>query len=281
MKTKILIFSLFLVSLVLKSNDNQIDSIEITYIANCGFLIEMDSKKIIIDGLFTEGFNHYTTPDSATQILLTSGSNPFDNIDFVFVTHYHADHFNSNVLIECMLSNPACKLICPAQVAEELKKNPQAYKILKPRIIECTPDTFNSQKIEIGEIEIIACRLKHGHERHKNVQNIGYLITSNNKSVFHTGDADPNKVYKYTGANLADKNIDVALINDGFGHMKNAEITRRFLNANYNITMHLPMEIARIWMEPLKDKPELFSNPYVFTKLREKKVFYINTKQAV
>lgn len=52
-------------------------------------------------------------------------------------------------------------------------------------------------------------------------------------------------------------------------------------NANYNITMHLPMEIARIWMEPLKDKPELFSNPYVFTKLREKKVFYINTKQAV
>ena len=122
MKIPILIFNLFLVSLVLKSNDNQVDSIEITYIANCGFLLEMDSKKIIIDGLFTEGYNRYTTPDSATQILLTSGTTPFDNIDFIFVSHNHGDHFNSNVLIKCMLSNPACKLICPSQVAVELKK---------------------------------------------------------------------------------------------------------------------------------------------------------------
>jgi len=60
--------------------------------------------------------------------------------------------------------------------------------------------------------------------------------------------------------------------------MKNAGITRKFLNASYNITMHLPLEIARIWMEPLKDKPGLFSNPYVFTELLEKKVFYVNTK---
>jgi L-ascorbate metabolism protein UlaG (beta-lactamase superfamily) len=60
------------------------DSISLTYSANCGFLIEMDSKKIIVDGLFRFGHNRYSTPDTSTQRLLVSNQYPFDNINLQF-----------------------------------------------------------------------------------------------------------------------------------------------------------------------------------------------------
>jgi len=66
MKNKLLIAFILMTHFTVKGNEN--DSITVTYIANCGFMIEIDSTKIIIDGLFTDGFNFYATPDSVTLI---------------------------------------------------------------------------------------------------------------------------------------------------------------------------------------------------------------------
>lgn len=40
------------------------DSISITYIANAGFLVEMNDKKIAFDAFFKESFGKYDCPDS-------------------------------------------------------------------------------------------------------------------------------------------------------------------------------------------------------------------------
>lgn len=278
MKLKLIIVILSIYSLAVNGSLNVKDSISITYIANCGFLIEMDSKKMIIDGLFKEGYNHYSVPDSGTQVLLTSNRKPFNDIDLILVSHVHGDHFDSEMVIDCMMNNPDAKLICPEQVADKIREHAVDYEKIKSRIIECTPDTFTVQQVKTHEIEITACRLAHGHQRHKDIQNIGYLIHINGKTLFHTGDADPHQIDKLTGIKLSEKNIDVGLINDGFGHMKNAEITKKYINAHYNVIMHLPEEISKIWMEPLKENPDLFSNPFVFTKMLENKVFLIENE---
>lgn len=250
------------------------DSIDVTYIANCGFLIEMSSKKILIDALFNEGFDYYTTPDSSTLEKMTLGEYPFNNIELVFVTHKHADHFDAGLVLDFMQNNPSAKLICPEQVVEEIKKNESEYKKIKSRIVEITPEIFTSKQIEVDDIEIQACWLIHGHERNRGIQNIAYLIKIGGLTIFHTGDADPHQVEKYSGISLNEENILVGLINDGFGNLKNAEITRNFINAQYNVTMHLPEQISKIWLEPLKDQPGLFSNPFIFTRLMEQKTFY-------
>jgi len=121
------------------------DSISVTYIANCGFLLEIDSYKIIIDGLFKRGHNHYPTPDKISQELLVSNQYPFNDIDMILVSHTHEDHFDSEMVEECMLNNPSVKLICPQQVIDSIRENESVYNIIKPRIIECTPDAFTSQ----------------------------------------------------------------------------------------------------------------------------------------
>ncbi len=254
------------------------DSVSITYIANCGFMIEIDSKKILIDALFKEGFNHYTVPDSSTIALINSNKKPFNGIDLVLVTHKHADHFDPEMLISFMLRNPGAKLICPTQVIELLSQHEIGYNKIKSNIINASPELYRSELIKIDGFEIYACRLMHGHVNNKDIQNIAYLVSYNGKSVFHTGDADPHQVDKYSGVNINEENILVGLINDGFGNIKNAEITRQFINAQYNVTMHLPEKISKIWLEPLKDQPDLFSNPFVFTEPLQQKTFYTESK---
>jgi L-ascorbate metabolism protein UlaG (beta-lactamase superfamily) len=48
-------------------------------------------------------------------------------------------------------------------------------------------------------ILIHACRLAHVGERFKDTQNIAFLISGKNKSIFHSGDTDHFQTDKYTG----------------------------------------------------------------------------------
>lgn len=250
------------------------DSISITHIANCGFLIEIDGHKIIVDGLFKHGHDHYSVPDTITQELLVSNQAPFNEIDLILVSHTHEDHFDKGMVIECMLNNPSVHLLCPQQVIDSIN-NESAYQTIKPRIIECTPDTFKTQVIHIGNIAIHACRFAHPGERHKDVQNIAYLVSANGKSIFHSADIDPVKIDKYSGVKLNEMNIDVGLLNEDFAKIENAGLAREFINAKYNVAMHLTKDEADVWLVSLKDKPNIFLNPYIFTGTLEKKVFYI------
>ena len=277
-KTLILIFFLFILI------NNRIfcgnDSISVTYIANCGYLLEIDDQKIIIDGLFKLGHNRYPVPDINTQKLLVSNQYPFDNIDLILISHTHEDHFDNKMVMNCMLNNKSAKLLCPQQVIDRLSENKTIFNKIKTRIVECTPDTFTSQLIHIGDIEIHACRLAHSGEKYQDTQNIAFLISINGKSVFHTADIDPAQIDKYTGIKISEYNVDIGLINEDFAKIENAHLAREFINAKYNVAMHLPESIAIGWMDSIKDKPDLFSNPYIFLKKMENKVFQSNQENT-
>jgi len=272
---KVLIYIIFLYVLINNGIVYGDASISVTYIANCGYLVEIDNKKIIIDGLFRLGHNRYPTPDTNTQKLLVSNQYPFDNIDLILVSHTHEDHFDKEMVLTCMLNNPSAKIICPQQVIDSLSKNETIYNRIRTRIIGCTPDAFTSQQIQIGDIVIYACRLAHPGERFKGTQNIAFLISIDGKSVFHSGDTDPFQTDKYSGIKINELNVDIGLINEDFGKIENAHFTREFINAKYNIAMHFPDSIASGWLDSLKDKPDLFSNPFIFIKKLEKKVFLL------
>jgi hypothetical protein len=64
------------------------------------------------------------------------------------------------------------------------------------------------------------------------------------------------------------------LINNRILCENDSILTREFINAKHNIAMHLPDSVSIGWMDSLKDKPDLFSGPFIFTKKMEKKVYY-------
>ena len=97
----------------------------ITYVANDGFLYETKTGKVLIDALFggIKG-NWCDQPDDSVSNLILNGIIPFNNIDVVLITHYHVDHFNGPMVMSFLRNNKKPVLICPSQVTDMLKKNP-------------------------------------------------------------------------------------------------------------------------------------------------------------
>jgi len=226
MKNILSIVILIIIQLTVKGNDK--DSIIVTHIANCGFMIEMDST-----------------------------------------------HFDSKTITDFMINNGKARLICPKQVGNILSNLPDKYKRFASRIVNCTPDTNSSKTIQLDNLEILACRLIHSNEKNKDIENIAFRISCNGKTIFHTGDADPNQTDNYLGTLPSEKEIDIAFINGAFGNYKNFQITNSFIDAEKNIAMHFPKDFFKMEHEKITDVPDYFIEPIVFKESMERKVIYI------
>lgn len=106
------------------------------------------------------------------------------------------------------------------------------------------------------------------------MQNIGFLISCKGKSIFYTGDTDPYQTDKYAGIKISELNVNIGLINEDYAKIENAGLAREFVKAKYDVAKHFPDSTTIGWLASLEDKPDLFPNPFIFTKKMEKKVFY-------
>jgi L-ascorbate metabolism protein UlaG (beta-lactamase superfamily) len=251
------------------------DSISITYIANAGFLVEMNDKKIAFDAFFKESFGKYDCPDSKMIFQMKNNLPPFSNIDYIFVSNYHGDHVDALLLTEYLMNNQHARLFCPEQVNQILKEDSLKYHLIKEQIVIMTPDINSYKKLEFDDITVTACRLWHGKKENNDIENIGFIIDYKNRSVFHSGDAtlaDFNGVNGY----LANCNIDVAIIHNTFGSMNLLNITDSLVNADNYIFMHLQKEYAKMFHTYFTKNPEVISNPYIFLDAMENKTYFFN-----
>ncbi len=276
----IIIFSIILIgNNVFSKNDNthSQDSISITYIANAGFLVEMSGKKIVFDGFFKDGFEKYEFPDSNLIFQMKNSCPPFDNIDIIFVSHYHGDHFNSSLLIGYMLDNQHTRLFCPEQANHILQKDTLRYKLIEDRIIRMTPDTNSYESILYKDVDVTACRLWHGKKENNDTENIGYILKYKDRSVFHSGDAT---LADFDGINgyIANSNIDIAILHNSFGSINLLNLTESLINADHYIFMHLTNDFANMFHSFFIKNPEIISNPYIFREPMEKKTYIFNDK---
>lgn len=174
---------------------------EIMYVANEGFLIRISNRKILIDALFGKFESDWCDVPAGDVIeKMEKGIEPFDQIDVILVSHAHIDHFNTEIVSKHLESNEAGILIGPRQVVQELKKD-ERYKKFSSRVREITPDhEVRLKKIDVKGMEINVWRLKHSpyyieseetrqkHNKHENVQNLGFTIEIEDKRIFHGGD---------------------------------------------------------------------------------------------
>jgi len=226
---------------------------KITYVSNEGFLIETNGKKVLIDGLFDKIEGNWC--DSPSENLIESLKNstpPFDRIDLIAITHNHIDHFNESVVVNHLLSNPQGLVICPNQVGEVLADNPN-YEKFSDRIISLTPLMYSDTNIVISEIPIRVMRFEHSHymeedsitgkkiNRHRNVENLGYLFTVDGITMFHCGDTNPLNEKEYSTFSLNKEEIDVAFLERLF-YARGAEgmdIINNYITPKQIIIMHI------------------------------------------
>ena len=107
-------------SISLRSQDSTLTA-EVTFVANEGFLISCQSKKVLIDALYTSALSQLISPTRDVIQKIESTLPPFDNINLIGVTHIHEDHYNRNTLGKYLKNDPQALLVCLNSIYNSFK----------------------------------------------------------------------------------------------------------------------------------------------------------------
>ncbi|MDJ0920086.1 MAG: MBL fold metallo-hydrolase [Henriciella sp.] len=171
---------------------------EATYLGNEAIMVTEDGAKILFDPLFPNGFGIYQMVPSDMRSALMAGEAPYDNVDAIFVSHMHADHFEVGAVIAYLERHLETRLYAPQQAVELMKVETDPDSAIFDRVIGIglerldTPETYT-----LGDIQIDAVRIPHaGWPGRAEISNLVFRATlPDGTTVMHMGDADPNLVH--------------------------------------------------------------------------------------
>ncbi len=254
MKRKIFIPLLLLANIIFSPCYGQ-KKVDVTYIANSGFLIESSGKQIIIDALFKNGWDNYLIPTDSIVSDIINQQDPFNKSTLMIITHNHGDHFNSAMVVAYLINNSENILIAPPKVTNEFLKLPD-YNKVKNQIIQV--DKINQEKNDttIKGIRVRSFFIQ--HDSRPEIENVGYLIDIDKLKVFHSGDYNGSEIVEFEKLQLQKEDIDLALLNFyGFWNTKEErDFTEKCINPKKIALMHIPP--AEI--ENVKDSVNLSDN---------------------
>lgn len=264
--------------------------LKLTYIANEGFLIEAGHKSILIDALFGEkelGF--CDIPTSGAIQAMTAAQDEFAAVDVIAVTHKHLDHFYAPFVAAHLSSNDLGKFISCEQTVDLLSAE-KGYGEIRDRVIEITPDSLFYQDTVLNEIGVRVYRLAHGPyleedpltgksvNRHKNIQNLGFLFHIGGIKVFHCGDSSPRCWDDYEHFRLDREDIDIAILGRGFLASTNGfgiDIIRDLIKPDHIVLMHIHHDGNSYYQDIANQVKDEFPSVTIFENLMDSKVFPI------
>lgn len=233
--------------------------LDVTYIANTGFLVESNGKKILIDALFKNGWGTYLVPADSVLSKITSQQVPFDNANLMLITHNHEDHFNDSLVVEYLNHNPENVLVAPSLVTNAILKN-QDYKKYGNQIVELDKIYQTPNDTLINGIRIRSFFLQ--HDSRPQIEHVGYLFDINNFKVFHSGDYNGTETVEFGKLQLQNEQIDLALLNYyGFWSTKEERsFTEEYIHPGKIALMHIPpaeIEMIKDSVAQIKDFTEI------------------------
>ena len=165
------------------------------YIANAGVIVTAGDTKILFDPLFRVGFNNYLVPTDETFAAMMAGTAPYDNVDVIFISHSHGDHFSAEDANAFLSAHTTTKLVAPVQAVDAMKNGEGWDEAFASRLTSITLERGDpGQKIALPGIDVFAVRIPHaGWPGRAEIQNLVYRVSMDEgATVMHLGDADVN-----------------------------------------------------------------------------------------
>lgn len=181
------------------------DSVRITYVGNEGFLIEVEGRNVLIDALYRMGVAGYVVHPPDLRRQLEKAQPPFDDIEVVLATHYHADHFDPQSVGTYLINNRSARFISTDQSVTELQDGFPAWRHISERVTASHPDENETEIIELDGIRITVLNLHHGRSRP--VQNLGFIVEIDGRTFLHIGDTEVTPA-EFGSLGLAELDID-------------------------------------------------------------------------
>jgi L-ascorbate metabolism protein UlaG (beta-lactamase superfamily) len=244
------------------------ESINITYIANDGFLISSGSGNILIDALFNKSFDQYDVPSEQLRTEIIEGRSSFDKVGLFLVTHKDGDHFYAPYIIDFLKTHRETRFVSSDQVNEKLLSDSGITTQLCSISIELGAQVDTT----IAGVPLKIYRVRHsGDSTGTSSVNLAYLITLNNFKILHIGDGpiDFNRSY-YDRFNLEHEKIDIVFLNHFLLSDKTKQFVQTVLKPKYIIAMHVsPKDVETKSVKFLN----AYQNGIVFKTPMETKTF--------
>jgi L-ascorbate metabolism protein UlaG (beta-lactamase superfamily) len=207
--------------------------LEVTYIANEGFMIAMGDTKVLVDPLPKS--KYYVNPSDTMVARIMKGIAPFDNVDYVLITHDHPDHFNAELMSRFLLNHPAAQFIASTEASSKLIGD----SISGWRQSGVNLGMGQRRTIRGDKAEIVAMRLEHTGA--SNISNLAYVVRSSGYTIVHVGDArlSYNEEYLRT-VDWDTYAVDLLFIEYFDQSSETQEIIKTMMRPKYVVLMHIP-----------------------------------------
>lgn len=191
---KYLLILLFL-SLNIQPHEN--NSIA-TYLGNEAVMITNGEIKVLFDPFFHNNFNIYQLVPNEIISKLFENKPPYNDINAIFVSHAHADHFDAAQMLKYLKSHPKTKLIAPKQATKKLFDLKSSNEVKKQVTSIELKYGDKPKTIKFEDLIVEALRIPHSGwpTRRTDISNLAFRVTLNETvTVMHLGDADPNDIH--------------------------------------------------------------------------------------
>jgi len=165
------------------------------YLGNEGLLIAQGDVKVLFDPLADNTYGQYELLPDDMRAALYAGSEPFDGVDAVFISHYHGDHYSAGMVLDYLKAQPGVRLYAPTQAVAGLRDIVQdADAAVLERVVGLALEAGDApMNIDAEGMLIEAVRIPHSGwpDRQTQVENLAFRITlGGGVTVLHMGDAD-------------------------------------------------------------------------------------------
>ena len=232
------------------------------YLGNEAVLVVSESQKVLFDPFFHKDFGFYQKVPSAMRQSIFKGEAPFNDIDIIVISHAHDDHFSARDVLKYMLVHDSVQLVAPKQAVSQLEVLEGAGQLtgrLHPIAL-----AFGAAPVSltVGEIQIEAVRIPHaGWPSRADVENMVFRLTfTNNATVMHMGDADPDTDH-YLPFNAFWDKVETQLGFPPYWFLQSAEgnyILKDVIHVVHPVGVHVPVKIPNLL---IKSGEDFFSKP--------------------
>ena len=171
---------------------------EVMYLANEGVLVRDGETSIAFDPLFRYRSDYYQMVPLALERAMLLGTAPFEDLDAVFVSHHHGDHFAANLILRLLEARESVQLFAPAQAVMDLARlEPPESVMARVHNVELGEGEA-PWRFERAGLAVAAVRIPHAGwpNRRLDIQNLAFRVTlADRTTVLHLGDADPRTLH--------------------------------------------------------------------------------------
>ncbi len=214
--------------------------LDITYIANEGFLIARGDKKVLIDATHVNPWGYPMTGDRVFSMMLESRP-PFDGVDLSIASHAHADHTNAGMTMKLLQSVPGMEYISSPIACDSVRTVAgSGFDAIAKRVVSVDPEWKKVVKLRRNGVDVEFFCVNHAPAGQTPYKTLATILDLGGIRLVHMADeiVDMN-VENYEAVDLARDGIDIVFADAMFlGDSTGVRILRDFIKPEWIILMH-------------------------------------------